>query len=820
VGSATREEAFAKWSTSCSLALLIPSTLAALCYAWRHSLVRLPPSVSRILCSRWLFFANIGLCLLLCRYPTLLTDEANADEGAFLTAAFKLFYDPNFFHAVDCSTNGPLNVYPLMLPALFGFSPDFASSRVLVIVIIVLCAFLLYRAVSLLAPEELARFAVLPWVGGMASFKSTELCHYSSEYVPLLLIAITLYSSTCILRDRARYQVPVFFLGLLAGAAFLAKMQSVPIVLSLAGVALAYVYASRSAETKWRPALLFIAGVLPLLLLNTVLCLSAGVWKDFWTTYIRANINYAAGGTAGLVADLHLFAEFVVQTPEVRSFLFTVLAITITYFALRARQRRAPNGFDPLIPVVATFAIVTAQTFLRLTEGWTVYTYLVLVALWMTLLYVAVLCSRKPLNLSPTGWFGLLALFSSVAAFYSVYRAHHPFQHYLLFLFLPLCAVMSWMLVQQARPVAGSRRTSDGIPHGLAFIALLLVFTFTYQSYLWSFQDDDTFKRVGPWIRPGEGDFVRSITSPGPTVFVWGWNDRPYLGSARVPSGRSITVADCFRSYNLWTSPPTFAPSRESLKLDAYYQKRIVRDLIAHPPELFIDVIGPGSWFLNDPKYFSVERVPALNEFVKANYVLFGEMYDQRYYLRRDLPAKQSFVRLPKECTPGALQCLSMPAHISTGGTLLTEVHDLPAISIPTHALIEAEFIAAGLQAQDATVFNNQTAAESFRGFRFESIGGQRYRLLLGSGHNWASSKSILLAPNQPVSLSIEIKGNDVFIRCNSHPVDNMHLPSLMVNTSSPLNVGSWINGQCRFLGAVQFFEILDLEKSKRVQSK
>ena len=658
VGSATRQEAFAKWSTICSLALFAPAVLAILYYGWRHALIRLPPRAVQILCSRWLFFTSIGVCLILCRYPTLLQEGFNPDEGAFIAAAFKLFYDPNYFHSVDCGTNGPLNIYPLMLPAIFGISPDFASSRVLVVIIVILCAFLLHRAVVLIAPEELARFAVLPFVGAMAAFNNTELRHYSSEYVPLLLIAITLYLSVRVLRHPARYQIPIFFVGFTSCAAFFAKIQSVPIILSLAVVALAYVYAAGYAGKRWRPALLFFAGTMPLMLINAVLCLSAGVWKDFRISYIRANMYYADGGEAGFVANLRPFIEYVVGTHEVRFLLFTVLAVGVAYFVERMRRTGAERRDLLLVQLTAISAVVAAGIALPSLDGWTICTYLVLVALCMAPLYFAVLYSSQSLNLNPVGWFGFLAMVSSVAAFYSVYRAFRPFPHYLLLLFLPLCAVIAWMLIRQAAPLPAEnletteeRQTSVRTPRGLAFVALVLTLTFAYQRYLWGLQDDLWFQKAAAWIRPGEGDFVRSLTSPGPTVFIWGWNVRPYLGSGRVTATRDLTVSNCFRSYNPWTSPPTFAPTRERLEIDDYYQKRVVHDLRAHPPELFLDAINSGSWTLTDRKYFGFERVPALNAFVKANYILSGEMYEQRYYLRRDLAAKGNSRIGPKPTT-------------------------------------------------------------------------------------------------------------------------------------------------------------------------
>jgi len=139
----------------------------------------------------------------------------------------------------------------------------------------------------------------------------------------------------------------------------------------------------------------------------------------------------------------------------------------------------------------------------------------------------------------------------------------------------------------------------------------------------------------------------------------------------------------------------------------------------------------------------------------------------------------------------------------------------LPAIQLPAHARIEAQFTPVGVQTNVGTVFNNEAVSGSFRGFRFQSIGGDRYRLILGLGKTWAFSKSVVLPQGKPASVSIEFNGNNVYIRCNGAAVDDMHLPSRMADTPGPVTVGSWLDGQCRFSGAIQFFQILDLEKAK-----
>ncbi|MDQ6758287.1 MAG: hypothetical protein M3Z32_00305, partial [Acidobacteriota bacterium] len=261
------ETAYENWRTLCLLMLSVAPALAILNLLWERASLRFPPRVAKVLCSRGLFFASIAAALLLCRYPTLLDYQLNPDEGEFLSAAHKLFYNPNFFASTDCGSSGPLNIYPLMLPAIFGLSPDYASSRMLVLLIALCAIYLFYRTVRLLASDAIARIAIVPLACALAVFENPNMVHYSSEQVPLLLIALAFYIAVRVLHNPAAHRIPLFLLGMLTSAAFFSKMQSVPIVASIGAVAIAFTCASCKTHFT-RPVLLFVAGLAPLQVLN------------------------------------------------------------------------------------------------------------------------------------------------------------------------------------------------------------------------------------------------------------------------------------------------------------------------------------------------------------------------------------------------------------------------------------------------------------------------------------------------------------------------------------------------------------------------
>ena len=92
-------------------------------------------------------------------------------------------------------------------------------------------------------------------------------------------------------------------------------------------------------------------------------------------------------------------------------------------------------------------------------------------------------------------------------------------------------------------------------------------------------------------------------------------------------------------------------------------------------------------------------------------------------------------------------------------------------------------------QTANATVFSNEAEPNGMGGFRFQNIGGDRYRLILGLGDRWAFSQSVLLPEGKPADLSVEFNGNDVYLRCNGQAVDDLHLVSPMADTSGPITI-------------------------------
>jgi hypothetical protein len=405
-----------------------------------------------------------------------------------------------------------------------------------------------------------------------------------------------------------------------------------------------------------------------------------------------------------------------------------------------------------------------------------------------------------------------MAAVSVAAALFAVYKPHRYFFHYLLLLFFPLGTVVGYFFV---RGTGAGERLRHSNPEfrwfslkegGLAFIGAALVLTLSFQISLWGFRVRSDLE-APPMLQAAEGYLIRYLTSPGSQIFVWGWNLNPYLSSGTVPATRDTTVITSFQSYQ-GTLSPRYVPTPASERLGAIYRRRMLRDLQAHPPALFIDAVGGGSWFLSQREYWGFELVPSIKAFVDEGYVHLIDIYGQRYFMRRDLAVKREadFNRpLPQRaCSPSALRC---------SNEAITLPHELPPTQIPAHSRIDLEFMPIHRQLGPATVFNTEKTPFSNRGLRIQYVDKDRYILTIGVGDHWSTSKEFLLPQDKVASLSIDLNGTTVTLENNGARVDEIHLSHPYADAGGPITLGSWIGGLDPFSGKIQFLQVVGLDK-------
>ncbi len=758
----------------CFAAIVAPLALALINYLAAGGVLRLRGRLGRIVRSPKLFFLAVALCLLICRFPLLTGLESNPDESEFTSAAMKLFVDPVYFRADDCNTSGPLNIYPLMLPALAGLSPDFASSRLVGLILIFLSIYVLYRALKLVATDSAARLGVLPAVAFFSLVTHPDFVHYSSEHVSLLLISLAVFAVLRVVSAPEFQGAPFVLLGFLGSAAFFAKMQAAPIVALAAAVALAYVYIEGHIGISGRPFGLLAAGFAPLMLLHAVVCWAAGLWRDFWVAYIVANWSYTRAG-GNFVSELPRLASEIVSTREFQFFIlvFLVVLAAAVWAAIRRRGR------EPVLFLEMSFfgALVAAGgVYIVKTGGPEAHPAVCAAAFVTVAAAVVFLAAAEWTRDRRRAWVAVLSGALLAGPVVSLYAPHHFLPHYLLLFTIPVCATMGLLLAgRKAEPgvPAAKARWSAAAPR----ISLAALFAASIAGWVWwriPAANDNFYAAQG---RTGveEGNLIASLTAPGSTIVVWGWNPKLYLSSGRPPATRDTNMSRFFLY---------------GKALNDFYRDRFLRDLRRRPAELFVDAIDTSCCYLNDRKTQGFESIPAIGAYVHARYILAAEAYRERLYIRRDLAGFGA----PKPCAAGAISCYQS----ASGGP-----RELPPAKIPDHAVIEIAFTPL-LEAQpSATVFRIDPAGSS-GGMRLESVGSNRYRLGIG-GRTFSTEIEAL--PKQKMAMTIELTGKEVRIACNGTPRDRFAVPGGFPDTGGPVVLGSDVEGR-RFTGAIDSFEI------------
>jgi hypothetical protein len=83
--------------------------------------------------SSFFFLFVLSLGLLVLRLPAICAYELNGDESEWITGAATLLRDWRFWHSVNGTTSGPLNIFPLCLINILGFSLNYANVRLFAI---------------------------------------------------------------------------------------------------------------------------------------------------------------------------------------------------------------------------------------------------------------------------------------------------------------------------------------------------------------------------------------------------------------------------------------------------------------------------------------------------------------------------------------------------------------------------------------------------------------------------------------------------------------------------------------------------------------
>jgi hypothetical protein len=285
------------------------------------------------------------ILLVFMRLPVIVFNrELNQDESQMLSHAVTLFQDPVYWRSVDGTTIGPLDNYLLVVPKLFGFQLDYSSARFMGLLCVAGAWLLLFSSVKNWFGITIARrVSVVPLLF-VAFTQEIDFVHYSSEQLPVLLLAYCLWQLSRLDPKTTPSASGLYFLGLVAGAVPFAKLQAIPLVAVLVMSAF-WVVSQRPGGLKAAAALILGGLTIPLFFL--VFTLSYGVFDDFIDFYLLGNAIYAGG--AGFLDIPSQFYKIIVLSTDFQ-FLSLALAVPMAIGLIRIVRLYVPGKMDFYVP--------------------------------------------------------------------------------------------------------------------------------------------------------------------------------------------------------------------------------------------------------------------------------------------------------------------------------------------------------------------------------------------------------------------------------------------------------------------------------------
>lgn len=536
--------------------------------------------LQKFLLSNLIFIISLVTFILAARWPGFLSPMLDPDEAQFIAGAIKLLKDAVFWRAVDAGSSGPLNVYPLTLPAFFGFRIEYASSRVIGLIMIIAAIVCLYYALSTLYDKSLSRLAIVPVVTTVALMTKSGYVHYTSEHFSIAILSVALLIVCKYYAGNSSNPNPLIFsLGFILGTTPFAKMQSVPIAFSIACIFLHILWLKSRARGQFIRSLaaFFLGGILFSALVVLYLIIFS-IYDAFWTSYIQQNFliySNVLGGNPTQVnfwAKINIFLNMLINVKDTQMlFLLTAIALIVG------------------IP----FLIIKRFFLSRHREK------------------------------SNTFCFVYYSLFILVASSYSIIKPGNSFPHYLLFLIIPSGFLIGVFLGELAKVLQVSQLTRSNLKFslltGVVFIIVASSFLqFAITITLDNFHLDNRRRFAKNYLSPIAKTILK-YASPGESMAVWGMEPELYVDTGVVQATRD--------SVPIWQILPG--------SLQEYFLKRYTDDLINSNAKLFVDAVAPRMIGFKDRETQGHEVFPEIARVIKENYRLVDEVQGVRIYLKK-----------------------------------------------------------------------------------------------------------------------------------------------------------------------------------------
>jgi hypothetical protein len=334
----------------------------ALCFALLPALSGVGGSVWNRLKSPVAFFASCAVALVALRWQAvLLHAPLNPDEAQMLAQAITLHHYPIPWKDYDGTTSGPLNSMVLLVPLALGFGPDYASARIVGLLLVLGSLAALYVTIRSFYGDFTARVGVLLPFAFLAPTWESDYVHYSSELLPLFFTTLAAAALARMWTAPPPKGGLAFFCGFLLGLVPLCKLQAVPLALVLFVFAVVAIARRLTRAARFGVLARFIAGsASPLLAIGLFLVLT-GTWHDFLISYILEPLAYGSGRHPGFpVERAHVTLDFEVF----RGYALIEFAVAFAgWIVVRFSGKQASPRAGELVAVCAAFSVALAAAY-------------------------------------------------------------------------------------------------------------------------------------------------------------------------------------------------------------------------------------------------------------------------------------------------------------------------------------------------------------------------------------------------------------------------------------------------------------------------
>jgi hypothetical protein len=231
----------------------------------------------------------------------------------------------------------------------------------------------------------------------------------------------------------------------------------------------------------------------------------------------------------------------------------------------------------------------------------------------VSLTIIALLPKRQFTRLSASA--SAASILLVCAAVYAVYKPHRPFEHYLLFLLVPLsCCVANALGVVHASGFFRTRQPLLAGSYAALFALPMLSFTMSSPNqYVEKVFYHLTWRKGEPFVA------VARYAKPGDPIAVWGHASEYYVQTRTIMAARDADTPHLFYP----------DPYRD------YFRQRYMLDIKKSKPVVFVDAAAPRSFAMRDRASQGHEAFAELAAYIREEYELKEDVEGIRIYVAK-----------------------------------------------------------------------------------------------------------------------------------------------------------------------------------------